>query len=239
MTINPIASSSAGNCYLISDGCTTLMLEGGISPSKLREKGVDLNSIDAILVTHEHSDHAKYVSDYLEMMIPVYATKETIEHLQIKKNKSLCNPIKKFTAMQIGTFRFLAFSTQHDAADPVGFYISSDVTKERLLFATDTYYIKYRFGKMDYLMVECNFSKEILARNLQNGSITTAQVKRIVNSHFEIGNVINFLKSVENLDKTKRIYLMHLSDTNSDEDLFKKEIEKVAKTEVIVCPKKI
>ncbi|MBE6905334.1 MAG: MBL fold metallo-hydrolase [Ruminococcaceae bacterium] len=70
MKIDVIASGSTGNCYLISDGKTKLMLECGIRFKKLQQAvGFTLSSISGCLITHEHKDHSHSVSDLLRMGI--------------------------------------------------------------------------------------------------------------------------------------------------------------------------
>jgi len=67
MTFTSLASSSHGNCYVVSDGKTTILLECGISFRRIKKGlGFDLSNIRACLVSHEHKDHAKSVMDFIK-----------------------------------------------------------------------------------------------------------------------------------------------------------------------------
>ena len=114
---------------------------------------------------------------------------------------------------------------QHDVEN-VGFLIYSNHSKEKLLFLTDTFYCKYKFKNLDYLMVEANYSIDILDKNISAGYIPKILKKRLLTSHFSIDNLKSFLKA-NDLLKVKQIYLIHLSTGNSDSKLFKLEIEKL------------
>lgn len=235
MEIKPLASSSSGNCYLISDGSTTLMFEAGISLSEMREKGVDLLKVNACLLTHEHGDHAKYAKDVAKYC-PVYASKGTLNALNFNKydyNKIYC---REDDAFMINTFIVLPFKTQHDCKEPFGYYLKSISTGETLLFATDTYYINPQFSGLNYIMIECNYAKEILERNVKKGLIPNSMRKRLLQSHFELENVKAFLKA-NDLTNVKAIYLMHLSDGNSDEKRFRNEIAGLTGKLVYICEK--
>jgi phosphoribosyl 1,2-cyclic phosphodiesterase len=83
-------------------------------------------------------------------------------------------------------------------------------------------------------MLECNFSNEILERNYANGLIERSRYIRLMESHMSLERVKDFLKA-NDTSKLKEIYLMHLSDSNSDAALFKKEIEQITGVPVYVC----
>ena len=239
MIIQSFASSSKGNCYLVGDGNTNILLECGLSLETIRQKTNNL-SFDACLVTHEHMDHAKSLIKLLQNCKKVYATKGTLDFIKSKfafeygNFKHYAKQININQKFNIGTFEVIAFQTQHDANEPVGFLLKSNVLNEVLLFATDTYYIKNRFENVNYLMIECNYSKEILYENIHNKSISFAQSKRLLRSHFELGNVKQFINSLDK-SKLKEIYLLHLSSGNSNSKEFKKEIQSFVGCPVWVC----
>lgn len=104
-----------------------------------------------------------------------------------------------------------------------GFLIQYKPTREKLLYATDTYYIKYKFSKLNYLLLECNYNKEIAKENTQNGVINKTRYSRLLESHFSLENVLKFLKS-NDLSYTKNIVLCHLSDANSNENIMQSEV---------------
>jgi len=124
---------------------------------------------------------------------------------------------------RLGTWTVLPFETQHDAQEPLGFLLANG-QGEKLLYATDTYYIKYRFPGLTHLMVECNYSKDILEANVENGLVPGEMRERIIRSHFSLEHVKEFLKA-NDLSKVQEIWLIHLSDNNSDQERFKREVQ--------------
>lgn len=232
MEIKALASSSNGNCYFISDGKTNLLIEAGININRIR-KHIDLISLAGCLITHEHKDHSKSAKD-IAKYCNVFSSALTLELLDFGTYNFRKKPLQEKEIYNIGTFKVIPFKTEHDAIDPFGYLIVSTITNEKLLFATDTYYIKHKFKGLNYIMIECNYSKEILDYNIDKGRILKVNSNRLIRSHFELSNVKKFLEA-QDLSKVKQIYLMHLSDGNSDEKLFKREIQAITGKEVIVC----
>ncbi|WP_319001310.1 MBL fold metallo-hydrolase [Clostridium estertheticum] len=144
------------------------------------------------------------------------------------------NFIKSEIQFNIGNFTIMPFETEHDAAEPLGFLIDhKDIGK--LLFATDTYYIRYKFNSLKHFLIECNYSKEIVKENIKFG-LNLTRVKRLLNSHFSLQNVKEFLKETD-LSQCEDITLIHLSDGNSNAAQFKKEIERLTGKPVYIADK--
>lgn len=234
MNILSIASSSAGNCYRISDGISALLLEAGI-PIRRIKLGLNyrLSGIDGCLVTHGHQDHCRAVKDLVKAGIDVYATAETLEAAGVgcEHRTNVIDMHKQFT---INTFVIKPFETQHDCPGSVGYLIYSTATKERLVFITDSYYVRYKFKKLNYIMLECNYAADILQANVNNGSLPEAQRTRLMQSHFSLEHVKQFLRA-NDLSRVHEIYLIHLSAGNSDTVRFKRDIQAVTGKRVIVC----
>ncbi|EGT4022617.1 TPA: MBL fold metallo-hydrolase [Clostridioides difficile] len=230
MKIKVLGSSSRGNCYLLQLENETLILECGVSYKEIL-KGLDFNlkSVVGCLVTHEHKDHSKSLVELTNNGIDVYSSKGTLEALKIENHRTKI--IKSEELFKIGNFKIMPFSTKHDAIEPLGFLINH---KEigNLLFITDTYYCEYNFNNLNHIMIECNYSKDLLDNNKDKIYLRN----RIVKSHFELNNVINFLKA-NDLSNTKTITLLHLSEDNSDKNLFIREIEKNIGIPVVVAEK--
>lgn len=228
-----LASSSGGNCYRLSDGQTSLLLECGIPIKKIKE-GLDfkLSEIDGCLVSHSHKDHSKATADVLKAGVSIYTSNGTKGALGLAGYG--VKVVKALEQFRIGTFTILPFDTQHDAPEPLGYLIYSNKTGEKLLFATDTYYVKYRFRGLNYIMIECNYASDILKENIANGSVPEALKNRLLRSHFSLANVKKFLQA-NDLSKVKAIYLMHLSAGNSDAKRMKREVQEITGKQVIVC----
>lgn len=222
--IRTLATGSKGNCYHITDGSTPLLLECGISFQDV-QKALNFNTKDlvGVLVTHEHKDHSKAVKDFCGRGINVYMSKGTREALGVDYHRIRIVENKK--PFQIGAWTILPFDVQHDVSEPFGFLLTNK-SGDKLLFATDTFYVKYRFTGLTHILIECNYSMDILEKNIAEGRVHEGMRKRLLRSHFSLENVKEFLKA-NDLSKVREIHLLHLSDNNSDEMLFKKEIQKL------------
>ena len=95
----------------------------------------------------------------------------------------------------------------------------------KILFATDTNEIPYIVKDVNYFIVETNYSSSIISENIELGIVDERFVYRLVESHMEINDTINFLKQ-QQLSNTKRIILIHMSSKNSDSKQFVELIEK-------------
>ncbi|OLS39107.1 MBL fold metallo-hydrolase [Bacillus sp. MRMR6] len=231
LDINAIATGSKGNAYLIDDGVTKLLLECGIAWKEIQKKlNFRTSEIKGCLVSHNHNDHSKSINDVMKAGIDVYASKGTFETLRINNHR--VKPVKAREQFQIGTWTILPFEVEHDVSEPIGFLLANK-QGEKVLFATDTYFIRYKFQGLTHVLVECNYSKEILNQNVAAGIIDKGRKKRLMRSHFSLENVKEFLK-VNDLSKVQEIWLLHLSDTNSDADLFKREIQELTGKVVFV-----
>jgi phosphoribosyl 1,2-cyclic phosphodiesterase len=219
--ITVLASSSKGNCYRVTDGKTPLLLECGIRYRDIQKKlNFQLSSVAGCLVTHEHSDHCKSVADVLKAGVNCYMSAGTAEAINLQHHR--IKRVKAKEVFQIGTWTILPFDVQHDVNEPLGFLLSNE-EGEKLLFATDTYYIKYKFPGLTHIMIECNYSLEILNGNIELGRVPAVLKPRLLRSHFSLEEVKNFM-AANDLSKVQEIYLLHLSDNNSDAAYFKREI---------------
>jgi len=222
--IKTLASGSSGNAYWISDGHTELLLECGIRFKDI-QKALDFktSNLSGCLVSHEHKDHTKGLKDVVRSGIDCYMSQGTIdaegiEHHRIKTVKAK----EQFT---IGTWKVLPFDVEHDVNEPLGFLLMNE-QGEKLLFATDTYYVRYRFSGLTHIMIECNYSLTILNSNIAAGLTPRFMKRRLIKSHFSLENVVQFLKA-NDLSKVEEIHLLHLSDTNSNEKEFKSVIQEL------------
>lgn len=229
--IHALASGSKGNCYHVTDGSTPILLECGI-PFKNIQKRLNFKTtgLAGCLVTHEHRDHCAGLQDVLKAGINCYMSPGTAEAIGIQHHR-----IKKVEAkkqFKLGTWIILPFDVQHDTSEPVGYLLMNE-QREKLLFATDTYYIRYLFPGLTHIMIECNYSLAILNENIASGRVPRVMKKRLLRSHFSLENVKEFLKA-NDLSKLEEIWLLHLSDNNSNEAQFKKEIQELTGKMVFV-----
>ncbi|HDZ6879237.1 TPA: MBL fold metallo-hydrolase [Listeria monocytogenes] len=222
MKIKTIASGSKGNAYVISSGRSQLLIECGINFDKIRKAlNFDLSTVEGCLISHEHGDHVAGVKKMLRTSnIKLYASEGTLSVLKPLDSQQVV--LKEKVAQNIGEWIVLPFRTEHDAKEPLGFMIQHK--NERLLFITDSYYVRYKFKNINYLMIECNYSADILEENVINKVIHPVQKKRVLQSHFSLENVKDFLKA-NDLSHLREIHLLHISEKNGDPERFKNEIQ--------------
>lgn len=232
INIKTLASGSKGNAYLIDDGVSQLLIECGIKYKDIQVAlNFDTKRVVGCLLSHEHKDHSKGLKDVLRAGIDVFMSRGTAEAEGIKHHR--INIVENKKQFKVGTFTILPFDVEHDVNEPFGFLIANE-QGDKLLFATDTYYIKYKFTGLTHLMIECNYSQTILDDNINTGVVPQVMKRRLMQSHFSLENVIEFLKA-NDLSKVDEIHLLHLSDTNSNETEFKNKIERVTGKRVIIA----
>lgn len=220
--IKSFGSGSSGNMYTVSDGKTKIMLEAGIGIRQIKQAlDFKVSSLAGVLLSHSHLDHSKSIKDIAKLGVNCYMSAGTANDLGITHNR--IKAVENKMQFQVGTWTILPFDVQHDVSEPFGFMLANQ-EGERLLFATDTYYIRYKFPGLTHLMIECNYSQQILDENADSGRIPSFLRERVMQSHFSLENLIAFLKA-NDLSKVEEIHLLHLSDSNSDEKLFKKEVQ--------------
>lgn len=232
MRFEALASSSAGNAYIVSDKDTRILLECGVSHKKLQKlSGFSLSEFQACLVSHEHKDHAKSVQELIERGMEVYMSQGTAEALET----DAVTLIEDQEQFNVGSLDIVPFTTFHDAAEPLGFLIKSRVDGDVLAFATDTVNLRYKFPGLNILAIEANYDKAILERCEK----MPEKVRyRISNAHMEIDTLCDYLRSLD-LSRCREIHLLHLSDATSHEGHF---INKVARAvpqgiEITACKK--
>lgn len=220
MKLHVLGSSSSGNCYLFQSEKTgeVLAVEAGVKFNKAK-KALDfnLNSIVGCIVSHEHGDHAKCVGDFINACIPCYMSQGT-KHALGFSSSYWAKGLLPFEQVVINGFRVIPFPIQHDAAEPYGYLIRHEECGT-VLFATDTYFLKYKFPGLNNVMLECNYSKEILDANFTAGHIDKKRYERTIKSHMSYDNCLLTLQA-NDLSQVCKIVLLHLSDNNSNVSKF-------------------
>jgi phosphoribosyl 1,2-cyclic phosphodiesterase len=232
--IQPLASSSAGNAYRVTDGKTALLLEAGIRYKDIqRALNFRTSEIAGCLISHEHGDHGKAAADVMKAGIDLYASRGTLDALGLSGHRA--KPIQAKKQFSIGTWTILPFDVQHDVAEPLGFLLANQEF-EKLVFITDSYYCRYKFNGLTHIMIEANYSMKILDENIATGRVPASMKPRLLKSHFSLEHAKEFLQA-NDLSKVQEIWLMHLSDNNSDADLFKREIQELTGKQVFIAEK--
>lgn len=158
-------------------------------------------------------DHAKYVAEYERAGIPVFKPYD----------ETIACPLK----IKYGRFFIQAFGLIHDVPC-YGFYVSHpDIGN--LIYASDTEYIKYRFKGLNHILVEANYSKDLISDIPQKR-------RHVLTGHMEIDTTCEFLKANRS-PALRHVILLHLSGESADAEDFKARAEKVVKCPVYVAEK--
>lgn len=233
MILQVLGSNSNGNCYVLSNESEAIVLEAGINPMEVK-KAVNFNiaKITALLASHCHGDHFKYADKFSKMGIPVYSGAETFEKMGWKSDNILTHG----ELIKIGNFKIMPFNLKHDVPC-LGFLIDHPETGQ-ILFATDTYYIPFKFSNIHHWMIECNYRKDILDKNCPAGSFKKILRDRTLESHMSYETCEKALLA-NDLSQTRTITLIHLSDGNSNAREFRSGIEKATGIKTYVAEKNL
>lgn len=225
LNIQILASGSKGNASIVSDGETSLMLDCGLDINKLRVKSeFGITKLAGLLLSHEHGDHSKGLESVIKAGVDAYMLPQTAKNLKLNGHR--VKHIKLIQSRRIGTFKVMAFPMVHDVPN-AGFIINSD-NGEKLIYLVDTAYCKYKFSGVNYIMLGISYDPEI-AKKAQH----PAKYKRVIQNHMSIKTAVDFIKANKS-PSLKKIYLLHLSDSGSNEHRFKEEIQRASGVPVIV-----
>jgi len=234
MNLKVIGSGSSGNAYILETETGSLMIECGLPFRKIQQAlDFNLSNIQACLISHEHKDHCKAVKDVIRAGIDVYTSLQTAQEIGITESHRT-QMVDDGVQFSIGDFIILPFKTEHDAVNPLGYLIYYKPTRERVLFATDTYFIRNKFKNLNYVLIESNFCKDTLDQNIKDGFIAQGMKNRLLESHFSLEHVKDFL-AANDLTWVEQIVLLHLSDSNSNSERMVREITELTGKEVVIA----
>ena len=226
LTFCAIASGSSGNSYMVRSGETVLLVDVGISGKRIKEGlekgGASLDAVDAILITHEHSDHVKSLG-IMQRKCPQAAVWSNIGTYRKISGEVADGRHHTFTtgeAFRIGDIKVYPFPVSHDAAEPVGFVFEKGDSK--MAIVTDTGYLSDEIFEAvrgsDLLVLEANHDEKVL----RVGRYPFHVKQRILSDH---GHLCNEAAAdcIERLlreeDKLPVFLLAHLSKENNTPDI--------------------
>lgn len=219
--VQVLASGSDGNCTVIQADDEAIMIDAGLSCSRIRKlmdvEGIDESGIKALLVTHEHHDHVAGVGPVARKLdIPVYCTPATVG--SFNPGNIDYRMIQVLNRFNVGGFSVLPLPTVHDAADPCAFFV--DAYGKKVLIATDTgqftFPLRQALEESDFAIVEANYDSGML----RNGPYPESLKRRIAGSHGHMCNT-DSAKEIKTTLKNpdRRIFLGHLSKHNNTPDI--------------------
>ena len=228
MKLMNIASGSSGNVSFVGTENTSVLIDAGISMKKIEEGmnsiGMSARDLDAIMITHEHSDHIKGLGVLSRKYgIPIYATQGTIkgigENTSVGRiDNELYNVISTDISFQVGDLTIEPHSIWHDAYEPVCYSITDGKSKASI--ATDlgdfNDYLVKCLSDSDMLLIEANHD----IRMLEAGPYPYDLKRRILGQKGHLSNEASgrFIRKLLN-DHIKTIILGHLSKDNNIPEL--------------------
>jgi phosphoribosyl 1,2-cyclic phosphodiesterase len=221
-----LQSGSSGNCIFVEAAGQRLLFDAGISgrqaEQRLAAAGRDIRDVDALVISHDHSDHARAMGIYQRKFgLPIHVTPPTLDVAREKMSLGRLEEVHYFHAgntLFFGDVRVQTIPTPHDAADGVGFVIDDGI--HRLGILTDLGHVFDELDEilpgLDAVFIESNHDLEMLA-----GSFYPESVKRRIRGskgHLSNHDAAELLSraATENL---KWACLAHLSEESNTPEL--------------------
>ncbi len=223
MKLTVINSNSKGNAYILGNNEEALLIECGVKFTQIKQAlQFNTRKVVGCLVTHEHQDHCKSVNDVLDAGITVWSSHGT--HLAMKTDLHHRSRFLHVDhTMPIGGFKVKAFEIKHDAAEPFC-YLIHHKDCGTVLFLTDSYYCEYNFKGLNHVIIEANYSQDILDARLKDGVNPKFLRDRVITSHMSLDTCVKTLQAYD-LSAVNNVVLIHLSDSNSNEAEFKNRVQ--------------
>jgi phosphoribosyl 1,2-cyclic phosphodiesterase len=216
-----LASSSAGNSAFVATDRTRLLIDAGLSRREITKRlaaiGEDIRCLDAILVTHEHSDHTCGLTAVMkagERLIPIYLTQGTAPFIDWGEAQPVLEQFQAGCSFSVGDFEVSTFTVSHDAQDPVGFTLTAQGIK--VAIATDLGYVTpnvtHSLRNSDVVILEANHDLEML----RVGPYPWSVKQRVMSRRGHLSNEVaaDFIQN--HLDgRLSTLVLGHISEHNN------------------------
>lgn len=216
-----IESSSSGNSSFLECDGVRILIDAGARFRKIKSflhnRGLSVEDIDAIFITHEHSDHFQSLHSFTQYNVKVFANRATAEYIQIKDSatkKMQWNIFETGRTFDFYGIDITSFSILHDTSDPVGFTFQHNGKK--LVYATDfgkiTHSIRDIVSSADILVLESNYCPVMLERSNRPYSLKCRI--RGSSGHLSNADAIALIESLPH--SVERIFLSHISRQCND-----------------------
>ena len=240
MRICLLASGSKGNSLLVESGQTRLLVDAGISARELRKRlelvGVDAESLNALLITHEHTDHVRGLGPLVRQLdLPVYLQTDLARKLPDVGKPECVREFADGEDFTVNDLTIRPFAITHDSLAPVGFTLSGEQGKVGV--ATDlgvaTRLVTECLQECRALVLETNHDEELL----RDGPYPWFLKQRVRGTHGHLSNLAggSLLQGLlwEGLET---VFLGHLSETNNRPDLALDAVNQVLNKQNVCAP---
>jgi phosphoribosyl 1,2-cyclic phosphodiesterase len=238
-----LASGSSGNAALLATESTRILVDAGLSMRELGRRmlaaGENLEDLDAILLTHEHSDHISGVPVLARRMkkpTPFFMTRLTGPAIDWEHSVPVLEPFQAGANFRIGDIEVQSFSVPHDAIDPVGFCFQAQGV--RIGVATDLGYIpasvKYHLNRCDLLLIEANHDLEML----KVGPYPWSVKQRVMSRVGHLSNTVTCDFLADELDsRAQHVILGHVSEANNHPEIVRAMAEEALERRGFFAPR--
>ncbi len=218
MRLTCFGSGSNGNSLLVQSGPTAILLDSGVPirtlRAALRQAGVADGGLDAILISHEHSDHIRSATQIAKYHpVPYFGTDGTRRALE-RSLRCEWKSISDGLSFSIGSLEITPVAVSHDANEPVGFVITDSATKVAIFtdLGEPSSNISDAIRGASLIVLESNYDEVML----QNGPYPTHLKHRIRGPLGHLANDVCATLLADNVDdRTGDVWLAHLSDKNN------------------------
>jgi phosphoribosyl 1,2-cyclic phosphodiesterase len=228
-----LASGSEGNCIYIESKETRVLIDAGLSYSRVKAALGQINihpqQIDAVIITHEHSDHVKGAGIFARReRCPLYLSRHTLESGRLRlSGAEEITLIESNRVFQIKDLRFEPFSVLHDAADPIGMAITN--YDRKIGIATDlgrvTHLVREKLRGCHLLILEFNHDEQMLMTN-ENYPWHVKQRIKSSRGHLSNADAGRFLGELAD-ESLQAVMLAHLSRENNLDRLARQQVDQV------------
>ncbi|HTI08983.1 MAG TPA: MBL fold metallo-hydrolase [Puia sp.] len=221
--ITSLNSGSNGNCYYIGNDREAILVDAGLScretEKRMKRLGLSIQSVKAIFVSHEHTDHIKGIPILAKKyQLPVYITANTLRNGGLELDAQLVTSFQAYDSIPVGDLHVTAFPKFHDAVDPHSFIIESRGIRIGVFtdIGVSCGHLVHHFQQCHAAFLEANYDEEML----EKGSYPYHLKNRIRNGQGHLSN-----RQALELFTTYRppflthLFLSHLSQNNNTPEI--------------------
>lgn len=219
MKLDVIGSGSKGNSYILHDEESAIIIDAGINLTLIK-RCIDfkINKIKAVICSHIHSDHSKFIQKYLDLHIKVFMPSSVKKNYENNEYAIVVLPKEKIC---VDKFQIIPFELPHDGTENYGYYFYEN-SMGRLLYMTDMEFSPYSFKnlRVQHLLIEANYIEDLVNREAENYA-------HQIRGHCSL----NTCKGIVETNKTpdlRTVTLIHLSNKACDPNRVLKEIKEVS-----------
>jgi phosphoribosyl 1,2-cyclic phosphodiesterase len=228
MKIAVLGSGSKGNAVYVEAGGTAVLFDAGFSGRELKRRmlglGLDPATLQAIIVSHEHTDHIQGLRVFGKLL-PVYATEGTLEQIQSRFELKGAETIRPGKWHKLGGLKFMPVPVSHDAAEPVGFVLEDGSARAAIM--TDlgivTQLVRMSLCDLSMAVIEANHDVDMLLDGPYPWEIKQRVKSRL--GHLSNPEAAELISAILH-SGLKRVLLGHLSEINNPPDLARAEVIK-------------